>query len=100
AASTGFFANLEPGWRDAFVATGVWGPDLYDDSVPSNPIACFSGYLYLNMSLMRLFGVRMPGFTPEAVDLQYFGDLPGIPPYAAEKRDFDEDPAQREIAGA
>jgi pyruvate,water dikinase len=99
-ASTGFFSNLEVGWRDAFVATGAWEHDLYDRAVERNPIACFSGYLYINMSLMRLFGVRVPGFTPEAVDLQYFGDMPGIPSYESERRDFDEDEACSTRAGA
>lgn len=36
----------------------------------------------------------------EAVDLQYFGDMPGIPSYESEKRDFDDDPAFSEKAGA
>ncbi len=89
-ASTGFFANLEKGWRDAFVATGAWDHDLYDDAVAHNPIQCFGSYIFINMSLMRLFGVRVPGFSPEAVDLQYFGDMPGIPSYSSERRDFDE----------
>ncbi|HVS41008.1 MAG TPA: PEP/pyruvate-binding domain-containing protein [Candidatus Dormibacteraeota bacterium] len=99
-ATTGFLANLEPGWRDAFVATGAWDHDLYDPEVEHNPIVCFDGYLYINMSLMRLFGVRVPGFSPEAVDLQYFGDMPGIPSYESERRDFDESPAHSERAGA
>ncbi|HEX3611476.1 MAG TPA: PEP-utilizing enzyme [Sporichthyaceae bacterium] len=99
-ASTGFFSNLEVGWRDAFVATGAWNHDLYDPTVESNPIACFSGYIYINMSLMRLFGVRVPGFSPEAVDLQYFGDMPGIPSYESERRYFDEDEACSARAGA
>jgi pyruvate,water dikinase len=99
-ASTGFFSNLEVGWRDAFVATGAWDHDLYDAAAERNPIVCFSGYLYINMSLMRLFGVRVPGFTPEAVDLQYFGDMPGIPSYSSERRDFDEDEACSARAGA
>jgi pyruvate,water dikinase len=99
-ASTGFFSNLEVGWRDAYVATGSWGHDLYDTAVEHNPIAMFGSYIYINMSLMRLIGVRVPGFSPEAVDLQYFGDMPGIRPYDSEKRDFDEDPAASERAGA
>lgn len=101
-ASTGFFANLEKGWRDAGVATGVWGDDLYetDPGVESYPIACFGSYVYINMSLMRLFGVRVPGFTPELVDLQYFGDMPGIPSYESEKRDFDENEEYAAKAGA
>lgn len=99
-ASTGFQANLEPGWRDAFVACGVWEHDLYDSAVEHNILPAFGSYLYINMSLMRLFGVRVPGMGAEAVDLQYFGDMPGIPSYESEKRDFDDDPAHSEKAGA
>ena len=89
-ATTGFLANLEPGWRAAYVACQVWDHDVYDDAVAHNPVACFGGYLFINMSLMRLFGVRVPGFSPEAVDFQYFGDMPGIPSYESEARPFDE----------
>jgi Phosphoenolpyruvate synthase/pyruvate phosphate dikinase len=99
-ASAGFQANLEPGWQDAFVACGVWDHDLYDKTVDRNILPAFGSYLYINMSLMRLFGVRVPGMGAEAVDLQYFGDMPGIPSYESEKRDFDDDPAFSEKAGA
>jgi pyruvate,water dikinase len=99
-ATVGFLYNLEPGWRDAFVNCGVWDHDIYDNDVPHNPLINFNGYLYLNMSLMRLFGVRVPGFSPEAVDLQYFGDMPGIPSYESEARPGDENPAFSEKAGA
>lgn len=99
-ASAGFQHNLEPGWRDAFVACRVWNHDLYDATVDKNILPAFGSYLYINMSLMRLFGVRVPGMSPEAVDLQYFGDMPGIPSYDSEKRDFDQDPAFEEAAGA
>ncbi|SDH29032.1 pyruvate, water dikinase [Sinosporangium album] len=99
-ASAGFQANLEPGWRAAFVSCGVWDHDLYDATVEHNIVPAFGGYLYINMSLMRLFGVRVPGATPGSVDLQYFGDMPGIPSYESERRDFDENPAYSEKAGA
>lgn len=99
-ASAGFHANLDPGWSDAFVACGVWGHDLYDPSVARNVVPAFGSYLYINMSLMRLFGVRVPGMSAEAVDLQYFGDMPGIPSYESERRSFDDDPAHAESAGA
>ncbi|MGW4332409.1 PEP-utilizing enzyme [Rhodococcus koreensis] len=99
-ASAGFQHNLEPGWRDAFVACRVWDHDLYDATVDYNILPAFGSYLYINMSLMRLFGVRVPGMSPEAVDLQYFGDMPGIPSYESEKRDFDENPEFAERAGA
>ncbi|MFT4042578.1 MAG: PEP-utilizing enzyme [Gordonia sp. (in: high G+C Gram-positive bacteria)] len=99
-ATVGFQYGLEPGWRDAFVACGVWDHDLYDESVPFNILPAFGSYLYINMSLMRLFGVRVPGMSAEAVDLQYFGDMPGIPSYESEKRDFDENAEYSEKAGA
>ena len=99
-ATTGFLANLEPGWRKAFVACQVWGDDIYDEAVEHNPLACFGGYLFINMSLMRLFGVRVPGFSPEAVDFQYFGDMPGIPSYESEARPFDESEEWSARAGA
>lgn len=99
-ASLGFQANLEPGWRDAFVACGVWDHDVYDETVRNNILPAFGSYLYINMSLMRLFGVRVPGMGAEAVDLQYFGDMPGIPSYESEKRDFDESAEYSEKAGA
>jgi len=99
-ATAGFLANLEPGWRKAFVACQVWGDDIYDSAVEHNPLACFNGYLFINMSLMRLFGVRVPGFSPEAVDFQYFGDMPGIPSYESEARPFDESEEWSARAGA
>jgi len=98
-ASVGFQANLSPAWDDAFVACGVWDHDLYDKEVEHNNLPAFGSYLYINMSLMRLFGVRVPGMSPEAVDLQYFGDMPGIPSYESEKRDFDESPEFSAKAG-
>ncbi|GAA3044712.1 hypothetical protein GCM10010528_25020 [Gordonia defluvii] len=98
-ASLGFQHTLEPGWRDAFVACGVWDDDLYDDQVAFNVLPGFGSYLYINMSLMRLFGVRVPGMSAEAVDLQYFGDMPGIPSYESERRDFDENPEFEAKAG-
>src|SRR6266480_3931577 len=99
-ATTGFLANLEPGWRAAYVACQVWGDDIYDAAVEHNPVACFGGYLFINMSLMRLLGVRVPGFSPEAVDFQYFGDMPGIPSYESEARPFDESEEWSARAGA
>ncbi len=99
-ATTGFLANLEPGWRAAYVACQVWDHDIYDTAVEHNPLACFGGYLFINMSLMRLLGVRVPGFSPEAVDFQYFGDMPGIPSYESEARPFDESEEWSARAGA
>jgi len=91
---------MERGWRDAFVACGVWDHDLYDKDAAYNILPAFGSYLYINMSLMRLFGVRLPGMTAEAVDLQYFGSMPGIPSYDSERRGFDVSPQFSAKAGA
>ena len=89
-ATAGFLELLDRGWRDALVETRCWGHDIYDPDVRHITIACFRGYLFLNMSLFRLFGVRL-GVGAEMIDAQYFGEMPGIPSYASEARPFDVD---------
>jgi pyruvate,water dikinase len=81
----------ELGYRDAYIAAGTFRPDEFEAD-RANCVAFFGGYMYLNMSLTRIYGVRMPGMTPEMVDAQYFGDMPGITPYDAEARPTDDDP--------
>jgi pyruvate,water dikinase len=85
-----FLSAGERGWRDAFELASL-DADEWDPS-PNNTMGSFGGYLYLNMSLSRIFGVRMPGMTPDMVDEQYFGDLSGIRRYADEARPTDESP--------
>lgn len=46
----------------------------------------FGGYLYLNMSVFRLMGVRTPGMTPEMADEQGLG-VSDAPPYRAQPGD-------------
>ncbi len=84
-------APCEMGWRDAYVEYGSMTYDEFEADRP-NTVAVFGGYFFLNMSATRIFGVRMPGMTPEMVDLQYFGDMPGITPYADEARPTDVNP--------
>ncbi len=78
----------EDGWRDSCCLYSMREDEF--DPRRAEIMGVFGGYLYLNMSLTRIFGVRMPGMTPEQIDLQYFGDMPGIPPY--QPRPSDEDP--------
>jgi rifampicin phosphotransferase len=82
-ASLGLIAAGEQGWRDAYANTGTCDQSDFESDRP-NTIGYFGGHLFLNMSMTRLFGARFPGMTPEQVDLQYFGTMPGIPPYVAE----------------
>jgi len=79
---------LELGWQDNYQRTGTFRPDEIDRDRPCTT-GTFGGYFFLNMSMTRIFGVRCPGMTPEMVDLQYFGTMPGIPPYEARPEDDD-----------
>ncbi len=60
------------GHRRNFAQMGLFT----DSEVRRNGIVVsgiFGGYLYLNMSVFRLMGVRTPGMTPEMTDEQGFG---------------------------
>jgi pyruvate,water dikinase len=87
----GIVPYADPGWRDAFERFGAFTHDEFD---PGNIeiIGVFGGYCYLNVSVSRILGVRTPGLTPEAIDYQLWGEMPGVPPYVA--HDGDEDAAR------
>lgn len=72
--------GAEPGWRDAFVRFGVFDSSEFD-SDNLEILGVFGGYCYLNVSISRIFGVRVPGLTPEIVDRSIWGEMPGVPPY-------------------
>lgn len=74
------FIGAELGWRDAWVRMGAFD---YDEFRPDDMdvIGVFGGYCYLNASIIRLFGERAPGLSWQAMDEQFFGAQPGIPPY-------------------
>lgn len=77
------------GWRDGYVATGCFSMDEFDQARPE---ACgfFGGYMYINLSNVRMQGVRNPAVSVEQLDLAFFGDHPDVPPY--EPMDGDERP--------
>lgn len=70
------------GCRDGFVSFGVFDTDEY--STPPETFGLFGGYFYNSLMQARLMGVRMPGATPEAIDLAYFDNRPDVPPYIPE----------------
>jgi pyruvate,water dikinase len=98
--SSVFLTAGELGYQDAMVRAGTMDHEEFDPGTPNNIMASFGGYLYLNMSISRLYGVRCPGMTPEMVDQQYYGDLTGIPSYESEARPDDESPRHTEQLGA
>jgi rifampicin phosphotransferase len=78
---------LDAGWRDAFYEIGLFTPDEFKPAGQGDILACFGGYIYINMSVTRVLAVRIPGMTIEAIDRSLFGDYPDVPPYRADPRD-------------
>ncbi|MGB6229952.1 MAG: PEP-utilizing enzyme [Litorimonas sp.] len=76
----------EPGWRQALVNLGAFDMDEFPEADMAM-LSVFGGYCYLNVTASRIFGVRAPGLTPEAIDASFFGGQDGVPPYAPKDTD-------------
>lgn len=84
-----FEQGLLKGWLRGFVDFGVYAEGELPDDPP--PVAgLFGGYFYLNLSHMRLMGMRM-GLTVAQFDAALLGAHPDAPPY--EPHPDDQDPA-------
>lgn len=59
----------------------------HESQGPALSSGVFGGYLYLNVSVVRLFGVRMPGMTWREADEQIMGNAAGAPDYVPRKGD-------------
>jgi rifampicin phosphotransferase len=68
------------GWRDGYVRQGSYALGEMADKLPE-PCGFFGGYFYINLSNVRMQGVRSPLVTVEQLDLAFFGDHPDVPPY-------------------
>jgi pyruvate,water dikinase len=77
----------ESGWRDAFCEIGAFTPDEFKPPGECEVIGCFGGYVYINMSVVRVLAIRIPGMSVEAIDHSFFGDYPNVPPHRADPRD-------------
>jgi len=71
------------GWRDCQIDVGTFSEHEMDARRPE-VVGLFGGYLFINASTARLFGVRGPGLAPEMIDATYFGTHPDVPPYIPE----------------
>jgi phosphohistidine swiveling domain-containing protein len=88
-----FEQGLLVGWLRGFVDFGVYAEGELPDDPP--PVAgLFGGYFYLNLSHMRLMGMRM-GMTVEQFDAALLGSHPDAPPYRAHPDDVNEACAAR-----
>ena len=77
----------ELGWRDAFYEIGAFTPDEFKPPGECEIVGCFGGYVYINMSVVRVLALRIPGMTIEAIDRSFFGDYPNVPPHKPDPRD-------------
>ena len=64
----------------AFLGMGVLLPSDLDNNGVLPLTGVFCGYLYLNLTIGRLAGVRMPGMSIDLLDTQLFGTS-GAPAY-------------------
>jgi pyruvate,water dikinase len=79
-----------PGWYDCAVERLGYADVGMSETRPE-VAGLFGGYAYLCATGIRLFGVRTPGMTAEAIDLAYFGDHPDVPVYQHEDWHDSED---------
>jgi len=67
----------EAAWRETYARLGIAAKGDFDTDDPVI-IGLYGGYAYLNLSYLRMMGVRAPGSSAEAIDVSFFGE--GRPP--------------------
>lgn len=66
-------AAVESGWRGAWTEFGLIAPGDFD--VDRVLVGIAGGYAYLNMSYIRLLGVRTPGSSVKQIDKSLLGEV-------------------------
>jgi rifampicin phosphotransferase len=84
-------------WQQALIDFGAFDADEFRDE-GMDIIGVVGGYIYMNLSVQRVFGVRMPGASAELMDQTYLGASAGAPPY--EPQGGDDAPAYTERINA
>jgi rifampicin phosphotransferase len=69
------------GLRNAYISIGALDYDEFVDPQHPDLFKVFGGYPYNPLTLTRIFGARMPGASPEAIDKAFFDDRDDVPPY-------------------
>jgi pyruvate,water dikinase len=91
-----FEEGLLPGWFRGFIDFGIYAED--EMSGPKWPVVgVFGGYFYLNLSHMRLLGLRL-GADLEKFDAELLGSHPDTPPYIAQEGDIRPDLTEKAMA--
>ena len=74
------------GWRDGYIRTGCYRENEWTESPPAT-CGFFGGYFYINLSNVRMQGVRNPVVTVAQLDLAFFGEHPDVPRYVPHPED-------------
>jgi rifampicin phosphotransferase len=94
-ATAGVGAELGPAWTEVYAETGLRPlPGRNPGSTPAertgqHPVSMFGAYLYLNTTMLRLFGVYATGADPMAFARQYLGERPDVPRQRDERPSLD-----------
>jgi pyruvate,water dikinase len=83
-ATTYLRTSLGKGLVDAYSTIGVFDWDEVENPQDPTMFGVFGGYVYNPLSYTRLFGARMPGASPEAIDKAFFDERDEVPVYKAE----------------
>ncbi len=75
----------EAAWRTAYDELGILSKSDFTSDDPVI-IGLYGGYSYLNLSYLRMMGVRAPGSSAEAIDVSFFGEG-SPPPYVPRRGD-------------
>lgn len=85
-----FEEGLLPGWYRGFVEFGIYGPDEFNTPPRIPMVGIFGGYFYLNLSHMRLLGLRLGADLAE-FDAGLLGSHPDTPAYEPHPDDVNPD---------
>ena len=78
------------GWRDGYIRQGYFTENEMSEDRPEVG-GFFGGFFYINLSNVRMQGVRNPTVTIKDLDLAFFGDHPDVPDYEEHPDDVNED---------
>ncbi len=83
-------------WKQVLVDFGAFDADEFRDVIDIQGM--LHGYVYLNLSNLRVFGARMPGASPELMDRTYLGSRSDVPPYEPHPDDDKPEYTERILA--
>jgi phosphohistidine swiveling domain-containing protein len=90
-------APSEVHWKQALADFGAFDLDEFRSDIIDIQ-GMLHGYVYLNLSNLRVFGARMPGATPELMDQTYLGERSDVPPYEPHPNDAKPEYTDRILA--